>query len=53
MGEGREGIGELVAELARELIGLAPVKKRIAEIAALLAVDKARAARSRRSRNAA
>ena len=37
-------IGALLAELDRELVGLAPVKKRIAEIAALLAVDKARAA---------
>ena len=36
-------IGELLAELDRELIGLEPVKRRIAEIAALLAVDRARA----------
>ncbi|HMA88203.1 MAG TPA: CbbX protein [Burkholderiales bacterium] len=37
-------IAALLAELDRELVGLAPVKKRIAEIAALLAVDRARAA---------
>ena len=37
-------IAELLAELDGELVGLAPVKKRIAEIAALLAVDRARAA---------
>jgi probable Rubsico expression protein CbbX len=36
-------IAQLLAELDRELVGLAPVKRRIAEIAALLAVDKARA----------
>ena len=36
-------IAQLLAELERELVGLAPVKRRIAEIAALLAVDKARA----------
>ncbi len=36
-------IAELLAGLDRELVGLAPVKKRIAEIAALLAVDRARA----------
>ncbi len=36
-------IGQLLAELDRELVGLAPVKRRIAEIAALLAVDRARA----------
>ena len=35
---------QLLTELDSELIGLAPVKKRIGEIAALLAVDKARAA---------
>ena len=34
---------QLLTELDSELIGLAPVKKRIGEIAALLAVDKARA----------
>jgi probable Rubsico expression protein CbbX len=33
----------MLAELDRELVGLAPVKARIAEIAALLAVDRARA----------
>ena len=37
-------IAGLLAELDRELVGLAPVKRRIAEIAALLAVDRARAA---------
>ena len=36
-------IARLLAELDRELVGLVPVKKRIAEIAALLAVDRARA----------
>ncbi|HEY4999720.1 MAG TPA: CbbX protein [Usitatibacter sp.] len=36
-------IARLLAELDRELVGLAPVKRRIAEIAALLAVDRARA----------
>ena len=39
-----EDIAGLLADLDRELVGLAPVKRRIAEIAALLAVDKARAA---------
>jgi probable Rubsico expression protein CbbX len=47
-GEGRVSttamIAALLGELDRDLVGLAPVKKRIAEIAALLAVDKARAA---------
>jgi probable Rubsico expression protein CbbX len=42
LGEGE--VPQLLAELDRDLIGLAPVKKRIGEIAALLAVDKARAA---------
>jgi probable Rubsico expression protein CbbX len=37
-------IGALLGELDRELVGLAPVKQRIAEIAALLAVDRARGA---------
>ncbi len=37
-------IAALLAELDRDLVGLAPVKRRIAEIAALLAVGKARAA---------
>jgi len=36
------GVGSVLAELDRELIGLAPVKKRIRETAALLMVDKAR-----------
>ncbi len=39
------GIAELLARLDRELIGLAPVKARIRDIAALLLVDKLRAAR--------
>ncbi len=39
------GIVELLAQLDRELIGLAPVKARIRDIAALLLVDKLRAAR--------
>ena len=43
LGEGQI-VADLLAELDRDLIGLAPVKKRIGEIAALLAVDKARAA---------
>ena len=34
---------ELLAELDRDLIGLGPVKTRVAQIAALLAVDRARA----------
>ncbi|HET9580570.1 MAG TPA: CbbX protein [Usitatibacter sp.] len=37
-------IGALLGELDRELVGLAPVKQRIAEIAALLAVGRARSA---------
>lgn len=36
------GVKEVLAELDRELIGLAPVKKRIRETAALLLVEKAR-----------
>ncbi len=36
-------IAQLLAGLDRELVGLAPVKRRIAEVAALLAVDRARA----------
>ncbi|MGH8122012.1 MAG: AAA family ATPase, partial [Rudaea sp.] len=36
------GIAEVFDKLDRELIGLAPVKSRIREIAALLLVDKAR-----------
>jgi probable Rubsico expression protein CbbX len=38
------GVGEVLDELDRELVGLAPVKNRIREIASLLVVDKARAA---------
>jgi probable Rubsico expression protein CbbX len=37
------GIAELLAQLDRELVGLAPVKQRIRDIAALLLVDKLRA----------
>src|SRR5512137_3020916 len=37
------GVGEVLDELDRELVGLAPVKLRIREIASLLVVDKARA----------
>ena len=37
------GIDELLAALDRELVGLAPVKTRVAEIAALLLVDRTRA----------
>jgi probable Rubsico expression protein CbbX len=36
------GVGPVLEELDRTLIGLAPVKRRIREIAALLLVDKAR-----------
>ena len=36
------GLGEELAQLDRELVGLAPVKQRIREIAALLLVDRAR-----------
>jgi probable Rubsico expression protein CbbX len=36
------GVAEVLAELDRELIGLAPVKKRIRETAALLVVERAR-----------
>jgi probable Rubsico expression protein CbbX len=39
------GIADLLAQLDRELIGLTPVKSRIRDIAALLLVDKLRAAR--------
>ncbi len=38
------GVGDVLDELDRELVGLAPVKLRIREIASLLVVDKARAA---------
>ena len=37
-------VGGVLDELDRELVGLAPVKARIADIAALLLVDRARAA---------
>jgi probable Rubsico expression protein CbbX len=37
------GIGALLDQLDRELVGLAPVKQRIADIAALLLVDRMRA----------
>jgi len=37
------GLGDDLAQLDRELIGLAPVKQRIREIAALLLVDRVRA----------
>ena len=36
------GVREILDELDRELIGLAPVKERIRETAALLLVDRAR-----------
>lgn len=36
------GVGEVLQQLDRDLIGLAPVKTRIREIAALLLVDQAR-----------
>ncbi|SPF79495.1 CbbX protein [Pseudoprimorskyibacter insulae] len=36
------GVAEVLADLDRDLIGLAPVKQRIRETAALLLVDKAR-----------
>lgn len=36
------GVGAVLAELDRDLIGLAPVKKRIRETAALLLVERAR-----------
>ncbi len=36
------GVGEVLDELDRTLVGLAPVKRRIREIAALLLVDKVR-----------
>lgn len=39
------GIQELLAQLDRELIGLAPVKSRIRDIAALLLVDRLRSVR--------
>ena len=39
---GSSGIKEVLDQLDRELVGLAPVKRRIREIAALLLVDKLR-----------
>jgi probable Rubsico expression protein CbbX len=39
------GVAELLAQLDQELVGLAPVKARIRDIAALLLVDKLRAER--------
>jgi probable Rubsico expression protein CbbX len=38
----QSGVGPVLEQLDRELVGLAPVKRRIREIAALLLVDKAR-----------
>ncbi len=38
------GVGDILAELDRDLVGLAPVKRRIRETAALLMVERARAA---------
>ncbi len=37
------GVDDVLAELDRDLVGLAPVKARIAELAALLLVDRTRA----------
>jgi hypothetical protein len=42
----------VIEELERDLVGLAPVKQRIREIAAFLAVAPARAMASSRSRRA-
>jgi probable Rubsico expression protein CbbX len=36
------GIGDLLADLDRELVGLLPVKQKVAEIGSLLLVDRAR-----------
>ena len=36
------GVGPVLEQLDRDLVGLAPVKRRIREIAALLLVDKLR-----------
>jgi probable Rubsico expression protein CbbX len=36
------GVGEVLAQLDRDLVGLAPVKSRIGDIAALLLVERAR-----------
>lgn len=44
------GVGEVLDELDRQLVGLAPVKRRIREIAALLLVDKVRRERGLASR---
>jgi probable Rubsico expression protein CbbX len=41
---GEQDVLALLADLDRELIGLAPVKRRIRDVAALLVVDSARAA---------
>ena len=35
------GIDDIIEQLNRQLVGLAPVKKRVEEIAALLLVDQA------------
>jgi probable Rubsico expression protein CbbX len=43
-GVGEQGVMALLADLDRELIGLAPVKRRIRDVAALLLVDSARKA---------
>jgi probable Rubsico expression protein CbbX len=39
----RSGLGEVLDELDRDLVGLAPVKRRIREIAARLLIDRIRA----------
>ncbi|HEV3018120.1 MAG TPA: CbbX protein, partial [Burkholderiaceae bacterium] len=39
---GEQDVLALLADLDRELIGLAPVKRRIRDVAALLVVDSAR-----------
>jgi probable Rubsico expression protein CbbX len=44
------GVGEILDELDRQLVGLTPVKRRIREIAALLLVDKLRRELGRTSR---
>ena len=38
----RSGVGEILDELDRELVGLQPVKRRIREIAARLLIDRLR-----------
>jgi probable Rubsico expression protein CbbX len=45
-GVGEQGVMALLADLDRELIGLAPVKRRIRDVAALLLVDSARKAQA-------